>query len=218
MKLFSTRPIVVAGLAGVLALGALGCSTSTTTTTSVSDGETTTETTTTTTDGQSTTAKSSEKDLSQAKNFTLDAIGLVYTLPEGYQFVDGNTEADYAQLDSEVLAFKAANDANDYFMLTVTPDAKDTDVTTDQYAQQKIEQVKKGVAKDGAEVTDAKAFLAAFGDKRLPAIDVIINKDGKTIMMREIFASSDTLKAVLTFEAQATDVNTLDAMCEGLRV
>lgn len=218
MKLFSTRPLVTAGLAGVLALGALGCSTSTTTTTTVSDGETTTETTTTETTASNNDKASTAKDLSQAKNFTLDVIGLVYTLPEGFTFVDGNTEVDYAQLDSEVLSFKAANDANDYFMLTVTPDAKETDVTTDQYAQEKIEQIKMSVAKDGAEVTDAKAFLAAFGDKRLPAIDVTVSKDGKTIMMREIFASSDTLKAVLTFEGQATDVNTLDAMCEGLRV
>ena len=66
-----SHPVIAAGLTAVLALGAVGCSTSSTTTTEVSttdeNGNTTTETTTTTTDSEGNTTTETEATTTDAE-------------------------------------------------------------------------------------------------------------------------------------------------------
>ena len=89
-----SHPIVAAGLTAVLALGAVGCSTSSTTTTEISttdeDGNTTTETETTTTDAE---GNKMGKEAANAQaptagvsynGYTNDYYKIGYALPDGF--------------------------------------------------------------------------------------------------------------------------------------
>ena len=94
-----SHPIVAAGLTAVLALGAVGCSTSSTTTTEISttdeDGNTTTETTTTTTDSDGNTTTETESTTTDAEGNKMGKEAANAEAPTAGVTYDGYTNKYY---------------------------------------------------------------------------------------------------------------------------
>lgn len=232
MKQSKAMFVVTAGLAGVLALGAFGCSSKTETTTTVSDGSTTTETTTTTTNsnGSTTTettttttgsgsSSASTANLDEIKSYNISSIGLHYNLPDGFKFSELTYDIDTSKGDSQ--CFVALNDKNDNVILMAADLPQGTEITDPSFIEDRVKVLSDTFTSKGGTIKDTKTdpykVTAADGsEKTFPSATFTLERDGSTNLVRVVFMHDG--EHLLVFNMVADDEATIDAMLKGISV
>lgn len=211
--------LVVASLAGVLALGSLGCSASSTveTSTSVTDseGNTTTTTTSATADenGVSTSTDTTTTDLLDRAAYTNEYFGFAYVLPEGFETTDHDAISDYATIE-----LYAENEDGDSVLLAGVPSVADNEGAEDveSWAAAYKTVLTEAMVDNGEEGIEVDVDTATIGEV-LPCACVRSTSelDGEEVYRDYYFIMTDDGDG-LRVDLTANDEFVMDELRDGL--
>lgn len=217
MQFSSKRFIVVASLTGVLALGAVGCSSNKQAPATDDKAQTTTTTETTSTDTTTTENKQDTTDLASMTYYEIAAIGFRYDLPEGFTF--SSAETDLAGKES-VTAFAAADEKKDNFNVIVMQSAENTDVSSKEFLDAATKEGTAALESKNAELVDLNTGTIEVNGKTLPCVTYHAKLDGNTpVTLKQAFyvgKVDDSTYANLTMTATGFDDAVTETMFKGV--
>lgn len=189
--------VLTAGLAGILAFGAVGCTSTTTTKTEITDenGTTTTETTTTTNEnGQTSTSTTTTTTSGDAITYSNEALNIEATLPSSFQHAK-----DEGNLDGEETVLYATDDHGDTVFiiardLSVEPKFEGSKPWAEYYSEAMTQQIKE----DGE--TDIKAELSEGKFAGVPCMILELRSkgpDGGELYRDYFFIVGDTADGLM---------------------
>lgn len=223
MKLVSKNPVLVAGLAGVLALGVAGCSVSSESTTSVEtsttdeDGNTTTTTeTTTTTSGngeqqttEETTTEEAAAEEADGKYYENQYYAIRFNLPEGFE--SSERESD---IEGESIDYYAADDDGCFAKFVLVKGVNQIEGVTDEisWAQVWGEAADEALAEKGETDVNLQSGAGTIGSLQTGAVHVESKLEDGTPVYRDVYFIIDDDGDGMRIELTAVDEARLETL------
>ena len=222
MRIVSKNPVIVAGLAGVLAFGVAGCSvssesSSTTTVESTvtdEDGNTTTTTETTTVTSGGNTEDTASTEEGSGKYYANQYYGVAFILPEGFDSSEMQSEVEGEDID-----YYASNADGSEAKFVLTKGVGQIEGITDEesWAQAWGDSFGKALEEVGDTDIDVQNTTVTIGELSAAALHVeSTSKEGQPVYRDVYFIldeDGDGLRIILT----ALDEATLQSMRDGFR-